>query len=55
MPIRVSGSLVGVLAVSGLTSADDHSLALTALRAAAADQPRSVSRSGRPDDDQATT
>jgi uncharacterized protein (UPF0303 family) len=31
VPIRVNGATVGVLAVSGLTSIDDHELALTAL------------------------
>ena len=31
VPIRVRGSLVGVLAVSGLTSADDHDLGMAAL------------------------
>ena len=31
VPIRVRGSLVGVLAVSGLTSADDHELGIAAL------------------------
>jgi uncharacterized protein (UPF0303 family) len=35
VPIRVRGTLVGVLAVSGLTSTDDHDLALAALQAAA--------------------
>ena len=33
VPIRVRGSLVGVLAVSGLTSAEDHELAVAALGA----------------------
>lgn len=32
VPIRVRGALVGVLAVSGLDSHDDHDLAVTALR-----------------------
>ncbi len=32
VPIRVHGSLVGVVAVSGLPSADDHAHALAALR-----------------------
>ena len=32
LPIRVRGTQVGVLAVSGLTSIDDHNLALGALR-----------------------
>jgi len=31
VPIRVNGTTVGVLAVSGLTSVDDHELALAAL------------------------
>jgi uncharacterized protein (UPF0303 family) len=34
VPIRVHGSLVGVLAVSGLASGEDHDLALAALEAA---------------------
>lgn len=33
VPITVRGSLVGVLAVSGLASEEDHALALDALRA----------------------
>ena len=37
VPIRVRGSLVGVLAISGLTSGDDHDLAIRALSTAAAD------------------
>ena len=32
VPIRVRGSLVGVLAVSGLEAGGDHELALSALR-----------------------
>jgi len=32
VPIRVSGSLVGVIAVSGLESGGDHDLAVSALR-----------------------
>jgi uncharacterized protein (UPF0303 family) len=35
VPIRVNGSLVGVLAISGLDSAEDHRLAVDALRLAA--------------------
>lgn len=35
VPIRVNGSMVGVLAISGLASNDDHDRALDALRAAA--------------------
>jgi uncharacterized protein (UPF0303 family) len=31
VPIRVNGTMVGVLAISGLTSLDDHELAVTAL------------------------
>jgi uncharacterized protein (UPF0303 family) len=34
VPIRVRGALVGVLAVSGLKSAEDHELAVSALREA---------------------
>lgn len=34
VPIRVRGALVGVLAVSGLESSEDHELAISALRAA---------------------
>lgn len=34
VPIRVGGALVGVLAVSGLESREDHELAVSALRAA---------------------
>jgi uncharacterized protein (UPF0303 family) len=34
VPIRVRGTLVGVLAVSGLESSEDHELAVSALRAA---------------------
>ncbi|HWT23431.1 MAG TPA: heme-binding protein [Solirubrobacteraceae bacterium] len=34
VPIRVRGTLVGVLAVSGLESTEDHELAVSALRAA---------------------
>ena len=37
VPIRVRGTLVGVLAVSGLESAEDHELAVSALRAAKAE------------------
>jgi uncharacterized protein (UPF0303 family) len=33
VPIVVRGTMVGVLAVSGLTSAEDHDLAIAALRA----------------------
>ena len=33
VPVVVRGSLVGVLAVSGLASAEDHDLAVAALRA----------------------
>lgn len=36
VPIRVNGSLVGVLAVSGLDSFSDHKLAVEALAASAA-------------------
>ena len=32
VPIRVRGALVGVLAVSGLESTEDHELAVSALR-----------------------
>jgi uncharacterized protein (UPF0303 family) len=35
VPIRVRGTLVGVLAISGLESSEDHELAVSALRAAA--------------------
>jgi uncharacterized protein (UPF0303 family) len=35
VPIRVNGTTVGVLAISGLASIDDHDRALEALRAAA--------------------
>jgi uncharacterized protein (UPF0303 family) len=35
VPIRVGGAIVGVLAVSGLESAEDHQLAVTALSEAA--------------------
>ncbi|TDO51610.1 uncharacterized protein (UPF0303 family) [Kribbella sp. VKM Ac-2527] len=35
VPIRIHGTMVGVLAISGLTSADDHDLAVTALHLAA--------------------
>jgi uncharacterized protein (UPF0303 family) len=35
VPIRVRGALVGVLAVSGLESSEDHELAVSALREAA--------------------
>jgi uncharacterized protein (UPF0303 family) len=35
VPIRVRGTLVGVLAVSGLSSAEDHDLGTAALRTAA--------------------
>ncbi len=38
VPIRVNGTLVGVLAVSGLASIDDHERGLAALRAAAEEQ-----------------
>ena len=34
MPIRVRGSMIGVLAVSGLESTEDHELARSALRLA---------------------
>ena len=34
VPIRVRGSMIGVLAVSGLESTEDHELALSALRLA---------------------
>jgi uncharacterized protein (UPF0303 family) len=37
VPIRVRGTLVGVLAVSGLESSEDHELAVSALREAKAD------------------
>ena len=37
VPIRVRGTLVGVLAVSGLESSEDHDLAVSALREAKAD------------------
>jgi uncharacterized protein (UPF0303 family) len=33
VPIRVRGALVGVLAISGLDSGDDHDLAVSGLRA----------------------
>jgi uncharacterized protein (UPF0303 family) len=33
VPIRVHGSLVGVLAISGLESGGDHDLAVSGLRA----------------------
>ncbi|GAB2586523.1 heme-degrading domain-containing protein [Microlunatus antarcticus] len=38
VPIRVQGAMVGVLAVSGLASIDDHQRALGALRTAATAQ-----------------
>lgn len=38
VPIRVNGTMVGVLAISGLTSADDHELAVSALETAAGKQ-----------------
>jgi uncharacterized protein (UPF0303 family) len=34
VPIRVRGTLVGVLAISGLESSEDHELAVSALTAA---------------------
>jgi len=34
VPIRVRGSMIGVLAVSGLESTEDHELARSALRLA---------------------
>lgn len=34
IPIRIHGTMIGVLAVSGLTSAEDHDLAVTALQLA---------------------
>lgn len=37
VPIRVRGALVGVLAVSGLESGEDHDLAVAALRELASD------------------
>jgi uncharacterized protein (UPF0303 family) len=45
VPIRVRGTLVGVLAVSGLESTEDHELAVSALSAAKAQ----TSPSRRPD------
>ena len=38
MPVRVRGTLVGVLAVSGLASADDHELAVDAIAQLASEQ-----------------
>jgi uncharacterized protein (UPF0303 family) len=38
VPIRVRGTLVGVLAVSGLESSEDHALAVSALEAAKAEE-----------------
>jgi uncharacterized protein (UPF0303 family) len=45
VPIRVRGSMIGVLAVSGLESSEDHELALSALRSAEA--PAESSTVGR--------
>lgn len=38
VPVRVRGTLVGVLAVSGLASADDHELAVDAIAQLASEQ-----------------
>ena len=48
VPVRVQGVSVGVLAVSGLDSAEDHQLALEAISALPQRSARATSQDGRP-------